>query len=55
MQLPPGDYDTVGGWITTSLGRIPITDETVDLGRFQIRIMEADPRRIFKVRLQTKA
>ena len=54
MQLPQGDYDTVGGWITTRLGRIPLTGETVNLGRFQIHIVEADPRRVSKVRLQQK-
>jgi len=53
IQLPQGDYDTVGGWITTRLGRIPPVGETVNLGRFQIQILEADPRRISKIRLQT--
>jgi len=54
MQMAQGDYDTVGGWITTRLGRIPLAGETVNLGRFQIQILEADPRRISKVRLQTR-
>jgi magnesium and cobalt transporter len=52
MQLPEGDYDTVGGWITTYLGRIPLNGETVKLGHFHIQIMEADPRRISKIHLQ---
>jgi CBS domain containing-hemolysin-like protein len=52
MRLPQGDYDTVGGWITTSLGRIPLAGETVELGSFHIQILEADPRRISKIRLQ---
>lgn len=52
MHLPEGDYDTVGGWITTRLGRIPPSGETIELGRFHIQIMEADPRRISKIRLQ---
>jgi len=54
MQLPEGDYDTVGGWITTHLGRIPLNGETVELGRFHIQILKADPRRISKVCLQIK-
>lgn len=55
MQLPEGDYDTVGGWITTHLGRIPLSGETIDLGGLHIQIMEADPRRISKVCLQIRA
>ncbi len=53
MQLPEGDYDTVGGWVTTHLGRIPLSGETVELGRFHIQILEADPRRISKICLKT--
>ncbi len=55
MQLPEGDYDTVGGWITTHLGRIPMNGETVKLGHFHIQIIKADPRRISKVCLHIKA
>ena len=55
MQLPEGDYDTVGGWITTHLGRIPLSGETIDLGGLHIQIMKADPRRISKVCLQIRA
>jgi CBS domain containing-hemolysin-like protein len=51
-QLLPGDYDTVGGWITARLGRIPRTGESVALEGLKINIIEADPRRINKVRMQ---
>ena len=54
VQLPQGDYDTVGGWITMKLGRIPRRGETIELGRFVIHILEADPRRISKLRIQPK-
>jgi len=53
-QLPQGDYDTVAGWITTRLGRIPKMGESVNLDGFVVHILEADPRRISKVRLQRK-
>ena len=53
-QLPQGDYDTVGGWITMRLGRIPRAGETVELSRLNVHILEADPRRIRKVRIQTR-
>ena len=54
VQMPQGDYDTVGGWITMKLGRIPSAGETVELGRFTIHILDADPRRINKLRIQNR-
>jgi len=52
MPLPQGDYDTVGGWLTAHLGRIPKHGERIALEGLQIRVLEADPRRISKVRIQ---
>jgi len=52
VQLPEGDYDTVGGWLTAHLGRIPQAGEQVTVQALQIHIMEADPRRISKVHIQ---
>ncbi len=52
VELPQGDYDTVGGWLTAHLGRIPKIGEQVKVQGFQIHIIEADPRRISKVRIQ---
>ena len=51
ITLPDGDYDTVGGWLTSHLGRIPHSGEMIELNSLQIKIMAADPRRIFKVRI----
>ncbi|MDQ6996038.1 MAG: hemolysin family protein, partial [Mariprofundus sp.] len=50
MQLPQGDYDTVGGWLTAYLGRIPHNGEQISLEGLQIQVVEADPRRINRVR-----
>ncbi|PIP01749.1 MAG: ion transporter, partial [Zetaproteobacteria bacterium CG23_combo_of_CG06-09_8_20_14_all_54_7] len=47
-----GDYDTVAGWLITKLGRIPQIGEVVKLDGFRIHILEADPRRVSKVRMQ---
>ncbi|MBL4774928.1 MAG: CBS domain-containing protein [Mariprofundus sp.] len=51
IALPQGDYDTVGGWLTARLGRIPQAGEQVKLAGLQIQIIEADPRRISKLRI----
>ncbi|PIW44210.1 MAG: ion transporter [Zetaproteobacteria bacterium CG12_big_fil_rev_8_21_14_0_65_54_13] len=50
--LSEGDYDTVAGWLITKLGRIPQIGEVVKLDGFRIHILEADPRRVSKVRMQ---
>ncbi|RLL54790.1 HlyC/CorC family transporter [Mariprofundus sp. EBB-1] len=52
IQLPQGDYDTVGGWLTAHLGRIPKVGEQLKVRGLQIQIIEADPRRISKLRIQ---
>jgi len=53
-KVKEGDYDTVAGWITTRLGRIPRIDESVRIDKHLIQIVRADPRRISKVRIQIK-
>jgi len=53
-RVKEGDYDTVAGWITTRLGRIPGSNESVRIDKHMIHILRADPRRISKVRIQVK-
>jgi len=55
MQLPQGDYDTVGGWLTTHLGRIPHNGEHISLEGLHIHVVDADPRRINRVRIQPQS
>ena len=52
VELPESeDYDTVGGLVTVTLGRIPAAGETLRLGRALITVLEAEPTRVVKVRL----
>jgi putative hemolysin len=54
--LPEGeDYDTVGGLIVTTLGRIPETGEVVTIGDAAIHIVEAEPTRVIRVKLESRA
>ncbi|MCD2174503.1 hemolysin family protein [Rhizobium sp. C4] len=49
------DVDTIGGLIFSSLGRIPVRGEVVQaLPGFEFHVLEADPRRIKKVRITRK-
>lgn len=52
LSLPEGDgYDTIGGFISTRLGRMPERGETHDLEGVRFEILEADARRIARVRV----
>src|SRR5262249_17225445 len=46
------DVDTLGGYIATRIGRVPVRGELVPgPGRFEIEILEADPRRVKKLKI----
>ena len=46
------DVDTLGGLIFSALGRIPARGEVVRaLPRFEFHVLDADPRRIKRVRI----
>ncbi len=48
----PEDYDTLGGFIFFTLGRVPVKGEVLKLReRLKIEITAADPRRIRQVRI----
>lgn len=46
------DYDTLGGYISSRLGHIPKPGERLDAGLASVDIVEADRRRVLKVKLQ---
>jgi CBS domain containing-hemolysin-like protein len=49
------DVDTLGGLIFSSLGRIPVRGEVVQaVAGFEFQILDADPRRIKRVRILRK-
>lgn len=48
IPIDADDVSTFGGLITSELGRIPLANETVVLGRLQILVREVDERRVLK-------
>jgi magnesium and cobalt transporter len=44
--LSDEDYDTVGGLVMYELGRLPRRGETVSLGGFRFKVLQADRRRL---------
>jgi len=51
VDLPEGDYDSVAGWITTSLGAIPHQGQHLSLNGVDVDVLSADKRRIHRVRV----
>jgi CBS domain containing-hemolysin-like protein len=46
------EVDTVGGYIVTKIGRVPVRGELIPgPGVFEIEILDADPRRVKRVRI----
>lgn len=53
LQLPESeDYDTVGGFVTVTLGRIPTPGETLRREAMLVTVLEAEPTRVTRVRVQ---
>ncbi len=51
ITLPEGDWDTVGGFFYSQLGRVPTEGETVDFDGHQLRAEKVQARRIGRVRI----
>jgi CBS domain containing-hemolysin-like protein len=48
------DVDTLGGWLVTLAGRVPVRGEIVQgPGMLEFEILDADPRRVKRVRIHT--
>ena len=51
LSLPEGEYETLGGFLLSKMGRIPRRKETVRLGNALFVIEDADVKRIREVLL----
>jgi len=55
IQLPKGDFESVGGFIIDLLGRIPDVNEKISFENLEIIIKNADQRRIDNILVKIKA
>jgi len=56
LDLPEEeDYDTLGGFLFSHMGRIPATGEEYHYGQIRFKILEAEERRINRVRVELLA
>jgi putative hemolysin len=53
VELPESeDYDTVGGFVTVTLGRIPQEGERFRHEGVQVTVLEAEPTRVTRIRVE---
>jgi CBS domain containing-hemolysin-like protein len=52
---PEEDVDTLGGLVVSLIGRVPQRGEIVSHSGFEFEVLEADPRRIKRLRLRAPA
>lgn len=49
IEIPDGEYVTLGGYLFDGFGHIPKEGERLPVGRWELRVVEMDRRRIAKV------
>lgn len=54
IKFPEGDYETIAGFITDKLGRIPKVGEVLNIEGYQITIKKADLRKVILVKLKKR-
>jgi CBS domain containing-hemolysin-like protein len=52
VDIEPEGFETVGGYVLTRAGRVPSPGETFDSDGLQVEVLEAERRRIHKVRMR---
>jgi CBS domain containing-hemolysin-like protein len=52
LHIEGEGFETVGGYLLSRIGRVPAKGETLDLGNLQVEVIEAEHRRIHRVRLR---
>jgi CBS domain containing-hemolysin-like protein len=55
VTIEPGGFETVGGYVLTRVGRVPSVGEEFDIDGLHIEVLEAERRRIHKVRMRLAA
>jgi CBS domain containing-hemolysin-like protein len=52
VDVEPDGFETVGGYVLTRLGRVPTVGETFELDGMHVEVLDAERRRIHKVRFR---
>jgi putative hemolysin len=54
IQVEDGEFETVGGFVLARVGRVPAVGERFELDGLDVEILEAERRRIHKVRVHRR-
>ncbi len=54
VHIEPGGFETVGGYLLTRVGRVPAVGETFEVDDLRVEVLEAERRRIHKVRIRRR-
>ncbi len=52
LVLPDGPYETLGGFVVTTLGRMPVDGDAVEALGHRLEITEMDGRRVARIRVE---
>lgn len=52
LGIEDGEFETVGGYVLTRVGRVPVAGERFSFDGLEVEILEAERRRIHKVRIK---
>ena len=51
VELPPGKYETLGGFVMAQLGRVPRPGDAVEVAGWRVRVARMEGRRVREARL----
>jgi CBS domain containing-hemolysin-like protein len=51
LEISEVGVDTIGGYVTKALGRMPAVGDTINLGSYRVLVVAADSRRVQEVLL----
>jgi putative hemolysin len=54
VPIEPEGFETVGGYLLSHLGRVPAKGETFDVDGLSVEVLEAERRRVNKVRIRRR-
>ena len=54
VPIEPEGFETVGGYLLSHLGRVPAKGETFDIDGLSVEVLEAERRRVNKVRIRRR-
>jgi CBS domain containing-hemolysin-like protein len=54
IEVEEGEFETVGGFVLSRVGRVPLVGERFEVDGLEVEILEAERRRIHKIRVRRR-